>query len=260
MGFYLHIYGRENLKLAEYSGDASLGTRKQIVWLLIWSEGTKPTLRLHSPLNLQFDVQMRGSARSSGENYGFSTRRQGNSQLQMIGSSGVSGSTTSLLGSLYTLVMLNFVIFAQWRTSSAAACTGWWKAERFQLSIYLFQKLTHCWIQNPACSWCTMFTIRWVDRSLFRHLGFLNRLLLLDSKKSVFNFQFNLVFHAVFIFCTSNLMRQPGSRIIDAVLNRAEFCLSSLCKKKKKKKSVLQYILRVLVHIINYWAYCKTWL
>lgn len=125
MGFYLHIYGRENLKLAEYSGDASLGTRKQIVWLLIWSEGTKPTLRLHSPLNLQFDVQMRGSARSSGENYGFSTRRQGNSQLQMIGSSGVSGSTTSLLGSLYTLVMLNFVIFAQWRTSSAAACTGW---------------------------------------------------------------------------------------------------------------------------------------
>lgn len=31
MGFYLHIYGREKLTPVEYSGDASPGTRKQIV-------------------------------------------------------------------------------------------------------------------------------------------------------------------------------------------------------------------------------------
>lgn len=46
MGFYLHIYGRENFKPVEDSGDASLGKRKQIV-LLVWSEGTKPSLHLH---------------------------------------------------------------------------------------------------------------------------------------------------------------------------------------------------------------------
>lgn len=56
----------------------------------------------------------------------------------MIGSSGVSDLTTLHLGSLYTLVMLNFIIFAEWTSSSAAVWTGWWKAEWLKVSISIY--------------------------------------------------------------------------------------------------------------------------
>lgn len=161
---------------------------------------------------------MRGSARSSQENYSFSAGCEGNSELQMICCSGVSDCITFLLGSLCTLVVRSFGIFGQRNPSPAAAWTGWCEAEWLEDSIiiYFLISLSLSWIQHSAWPWRTTVGFRWVDRALFI---FPELFAVISSRKVILVFNLRFMFPASgFFLYFSNLMNHPGSRIFVAVV------------------------------------------
>lgn len=234
MGFYLNIYGRENLKPVEDSGDASLG-RKQIVRMLVWSEGTKPSL--HLQLSLLIGGLMCKWEAPPAPVRKITVSSQDAKETQSCRWFAAQESQTASRFSLVHFALWSCTVLAFLDSgilSPAAAWTGWYEAEWLEVSIiiYFMISLSLSWIQHSAWSWRTTVGFRWVDRALFI---FPQLFAVISSRKVI------LVFNLRFMFPASGFFSLVLWCTV-LMLEHNEFCLSGISKKNMFYKIYSEYL------------------